>query len=153
MNPKYYWEDFPSGCTRRIGPRCVSAEEIIAFARQFDPQPFHIDAEEAAKSRFNGLIASGWHICALVMRMICDDHILESAGLGSPGAQSIRWKQPLRPGDAISIEATVLEARRSQRHPEVGILRWHWDVRNQHGESIAELETTGMIRCRSTASA
>ena len=150
MNPKLYWEDFPAGCARRIGPRRITAKEIVTFARQFDPQPFHVDAESAASFQFGGLIASGWHICALAMRMMCDDHILESAGLGSPGADSIRWKQPLRAEDTITVEATVLETRRSRSRPGVGILRWHWDVKNQHGRSIAELEMTGMIRCRST---
>jgi len=135
-----------------MGPRRVSADEIVSFALQFDPQPFHIDAKAAASSHFGGLIASGWHVCALAMRMMCDDHVLESAGLGSPGAETIRWKQPLRAEDAITLEATVLEARRSKSRPDVGILRWHWDVKNQHGDSIAELETIGMIRCRSADS-
>ena len=145
-----YFEDYPPGAVFEGGAITVSESDIVEFARRYDPQTMHTDPAAAMHGFFGGLIASGWHICALAMRMMCDDHILESAGLGSPGADSIRWKQPLRAEDTITVEATVLETRRSRSRPGVGILRWHWDVKNQHGRSIAELETTGMIRCRST---
>lgn len=148
MTSKYYWEDFPVGDKRHAGPVVVSAEEIIDFAKKFDPQDFHIDAALAKDSRFGTLIASGWHVCALAMRLICDGFLLESAGLGSPGVDKVRWKQPVRPGDALSLDALVLEARRSESRPEVGLVRWHWDITNQLGQSVAELETMGMVRCR-----
>lgn len=151
MTAKYYWEDFPVGDKRLCGPLTVSAEEIIDFALKFDPQDFHIDAELAKHSRFGSLIASGWHVCAMAMRLVCDAFMLETAGLGSPGVDKVRWKQPVRPGDALSLQALVLSARRSESRPEVGLVHWHWDITNQLGQSIAEIESTGMIRCRSTA--
>lgn len=151
MTTKYYWEDFPVGDKRHAGPVLVTEEQIIDFARKFDPQDFHIDAELAKQSRFGTLIASGWHICALSMRLVCDGFVLETAGLGSPGVDKIRWKQPVRPGDSLSLAALVLGARRSESRPEVGLVHWHWDITNQLGQSVAEIESTGMIRCRSAA--
>lgn len=151
MTAKYYWEDFPVGDKRFCGPVTVSAAEIIDFALKFDPQDFHIDAELARQSRFGTLIASGWHVCALAMRMICDGFMLQTAGLGSPGVDKVRWKQPVRPGDALSLQALVLGARRSESRPEVGLVHWHWDITNQLGQSVAEIESTGMVRCRSSA--
>ena len=87
---KYYWEDFPVGRVREFGGITLSAEEIIAFARQFDPQPFHLSEEGGRNSLFGGLCASGWHTCALAMRMMCDAYLLETASLGSPGLENIR---------------------------------------------------------------
>jgi acyl dehydratase len=143
-----YWEDFPSGATFEFGSKQVSREEIIAFAKQFDPQDFHVNEEAAEPSPFGGLIASGWHICAMTMRMICDGFLLNTAGMGSPGVENVRWKKPVRPGDILHVRALVLESRPSSTRPEVGILRWHWKVLNQNDECVTEIESTGMFQRR-----
>lgn len=148
MIPKLYWEDFPPGSKHVAGPRLVSEDEIVDFGKQFDPQYFHTDAEKARQSVFGTVVASGWHICSLAMRMVCDSYLLETAGLASPGVDKIRWKVPVRPGDSLSVESVVVESRRSGRQHDVGIVKWHWSVRNQLGQLVAELETTGRIRCR-----
>jgi len=147
--PTFYWEDFAAGDTRLLGPRVVTAEEIMEFARQFDPQDFHVDGEHARHSSFGGLVASGWHTCSLAMRLVCDGYLLRTASVGSPGVDKIRWKLPVRPGDALSVRTSVLETRRSASRPGTGIVRFHWDIQNQCGQSVAELETTGIFRCRS----
>lgn len=98
-----YFEDFSVGQVLDLGSCAVSEEEIVAFARQFDPQPFHVDAEAAAASHFGGIVASGWHTCALLMRGIVDQLLLRSASHGSPGVDEIRWLQPVRPGDRLRL--------------------------------------------------
>src|SRR5690349_612244 len=100
---KYYWEDFPVGAVREFGGRTLSKDDIIRFAREYDPQPFHVDEETARKTVFGGLIASGWQTCGLAMRMMCDAYLLEAASAGSPGVESIRWVLPVRPGDTLRV--------------------------------------------------
>src|SRR6202162_4822536 len=111
--PKIFLGDFEVGASGECGPRTVTRDEIIAFAREFDPQPFHLD-EEAAKSTFVGeLIASGWHSCALMMRIMCDGPILKSSAMGAPGVEEVRWLKPVRPGDTLTAHWSVLETRTS----------------------------------------
>lgn len=143
-----YWEDFLVDAVFEFGEKKVSREEIISFARQFDPQDFHVDEDAAATSQFGGLIASGWHICAMTMRMICDAFLLNTAGMGSPGVENVRWKIPVRPDDTLHVRAHVIESRPSSTRPEVGIIRWRWEVMNQHGQCVTEFESTGMFRRR-----
>jgi acyl dehydratase len=143
-----YFEDFKVGETSEMGRRVVDRDEVIAFARDFDPQPFHIDEEAARASMFGGLIASGWHTVSMVMRMMCDSYLLQSASLGSPGVDHVKWLKPVRPGDTIRAVRTVLEARVSKSKPDVGIVKTRWDVYNQADEPVMTMEGYGMFRVR-----
>jgi acyl dehydratase len=145
---KYYWEDFAVGTTREFGGLSVTKEEILRFAKQFDPQPFHVDEEAARRSPFGGLIASGWHTAALAMRMWCDAYLLDTASLGSPGIEKLKWTKPVRPGDTLRIRATVLEARPLASKPGVGLLRSLWNVLNQADEVVMEMEGLSMMKRR-----
>ncbi len=151
MTYKYYFEDFKAGDVISLGERTLGKDEIIAFAREFDPQPFHVDEEAANQSMFGGLIASGWHTCAIVMRMMCDSHLNECASLGSPGLDNIRWLQPVRPGDTLRADRVILETRVSQSKPSVGIIKSRWEVRNQKGEMVMTMEGFGMFGRREQA--
>jgi acyl dehydratase len=149
--PLHHWEDFPVGQVRDFGGMPVSREAVIAFAQQFDPQPFHVDDEAARVSLFGGLCASGWHTCAMAMRMMCDGYLLDSASLGSPGIDNLRWLKPVFPGDTLSVRMEVLDARPMASKPHVGLLRSRWEVRNQHGQPVMTMEGWGMFRRRHVA--
>ena len=146
---RLYWEDFPAGSVREFGATTVSREAVLAFAREFDPQPFHLDDEAAEASMFGKLSASGWHTCAMTMRMLCDDHLLEAASLGSPGIDSLRWTRPVYPGDTLRVRLEVLEARPMGSRPDVGLVRSRWHVLNQDAEVVLTMEGWGMFRRRS----
>lgn len=148
---KYYWEDFEVGSTREFGGIELTREAIIGFAREYDPQPFHVDEEAARHSMFGGLIASGWQTCALAMRMMCDAYLLEAASVGSPGVDNLRWIKPVRPGDVLRVRTTVLEARPLESKPHLGLVRNHWVVLNQNAEPVMEMEGYGMFRRRQVA--
>ena len=150
MAIKYYWEDFPTGRVVELGSVVVDEAEVLAFARRYDPQPFHVDPEAAKASIYGGLIASGWHTCAMVMRLMCDSHILESASLGSPGVDKIRWLKPVRPGDTLTGRMVVTEARASQSKPDRGTVYSRWEIFNQHGEQVMSMEGMGMYRRRNS---
>jgi len=145
-----YWEDFKVGEVEQIGGRKVERDEVIDFASRFDPQPFHVDEAAAAKSMYGGLIASGWHTCAMVMRMMCDAYLLQSASVGSPGIDNLKWLKPVRPGDSIRAQRTTLESRASKSRPEIGIVRNLWEVFNQEGELVMTMEGYGMFKRRDT---
>jgi len=147
---KVHWEDYEVGSVREYGSVTVSREEIVAFARQFDPQPFHVDEEAARLSPFGGLVASGWHTCALAMRMFCDGELGRSAAAGSPGVEKVRWVRPVRPGDTLRLRITLLEKRPMRSKPHLGLLRNAWEVVNQAGERVMEMEGWGMVRRRGT---
>lgn len=149
---KYYWEDFKAGEVHQIGVKRVDKDEIIAFATQFDPQPFHVDEAAAKASTYGGLIASGWHTVALVMRMMCDSYMLDSASLGSPGIDNLKWLKPVRPGDTIRAQRTTLEVRASASRPEMGLVKTRWEVFNQNGEQVMTMEGYGMFRRRNPGS-
>ncbi len=140
-----YYEDFQVGESVDLGQLEVSAEEIIAFARQFDPQPFHIDAQRARDSIFGGLVASGWHTAALYMRLLVDGLLNDSTSLGSPGIDALRWLQPVRPGDRLRARFTVLECRLSQSRPGMGIVRGLGEVRNQDDKTVMSVESIGFF--------
>lgn len=148
---KYYFEDFDVGRVVDVGRRTLSEEEIIAFARDFDPQPFHVDHEAAARSPYAGIIASGWHTCALAMRMMCDAYLLDAASLGSPGVDNVRWHKPVRPGDELRLAMHVLEANRSRSKPDRGFVRSRWEMSNQNGEIVMTMEGVGIFRVRGEA--
>ena len=145
---KHYWEDFQVGLVREFGQMPVSREAVLEFARQFDPQPFHLDDDAAEASLFGQLSASGWHTCAMTMRMMCDDYLLDAASLGSPGIDQLRWLKPVCPGDTLRVRLTVLEARPMNSRPGVGLVRSRWEVLNQHRVLVLTMEGWGMFRRR-----
>jgi acyl dehydratase len=140
------FEDFPPGRFGTFGPRHVTREEILAFAAEFDPQPMHLDEEAARKSMLRGLSGSGWHLCSLTMRMMCDGFITRTASLGSPGVDEVRWLAPLRPGDDLMLEVDVLSARLSRSRPETGIVTFKATVRNAGGDVLCEMTSPIMVR-------
>jgi len=143
-----YWEDFPVGDTTEMGSHTFTEADIIAFARQFDPQPFHVDPEAAKNSFFKGLIASGWHTCCVAMRLMVDKYVARSASLGSPGLENIRWLVPVRAGDTISYSRTTTAARPSESKPGIGLVHSRWEAVNQRGETVMTMEGWGMFRRR-----
>jgi len=145
---RYHWEDFPVGTVREFGSKTVTREAAMEFAAEFDPQPFHLDEAAAEASLFGRLSASGWHTCALAMRMICDDHLLDTASLGSPGMELVRWVKPVFHGDTLSSRLEVLQARPMKTRPEVGLVRSRWSVLNQHQEEVLIMEGWSMMRRR-----
>jgi len=145
---KLYFEDFIPGHTAEYGPRVVSREEIIAFASQYDPQPMHLDETAAQKSLLGGLAASGWHNCGIMMRMICDAFILNSASMGAGGVEEVKWLRPIRPGDRLTLRYTVLDARASKSRPEMGIVRISYEMMNAHGECVMTMVTPALFRRR-----
>jgi acyl dehydratase len=149
--PLQFWEDFPVGDVRDFGGLPVTREDVLEFARQFDPQPFHVDEDAARESLFGGLCASGWHTAAMAMRMMCDGYLLDSASLGSPGIDQLRWLQPVFPGDTLRVRMTVLAARPMASRPTVGLVQTRWEVRNQRDEPVMTMEGWGMFRRRPAA--
>jgi len=145
---EYYFENVEPGAVLQLGSRTVTAEEIVAFAREFDPQPFHIDPEAASYSIFGGLIASGWHICSMTMRLLVEQYLSRAASLGSPGVDQIRWLRPVRPGDTITAQVVVLETRPSQSKPDRGAVKLRTEVTNQQGELVMTMENTGLMARR-----
>jgi acyl dehydratase len=140
-----YFEDFPPGDVRESPVRTVTRDEIIAFAREFDPQPFHTDEAAARATIYGGLIASGWHTIAIYMRLMWDSYLKETVSLGSPGVDEVRWLKPVRPGDTLRARFTVLEAVPSRSKPDRGIVRSLSEVFNQHGEVVMTLRGLGMF--------
>jgi acyl dehydratase len=144
-----YFEDYIPGAVHEFGSIDVDQMEMIAFARRFDPQPFHTDPDAAEKSVFGGLIASGWYTASVTMRLMVDHFISHVASLGSPGVDELRWLKPVRPGDTLSVRITVLEAQRSRSKPEQGFIRGLTEVLNQDGEVVMTMKSGGFIQCRS----
>ena len=134
-----YFEDFHIGDTFDLGSLTVTAEEIIAFARQFDPQYFHTDPQRAQDSIFGGLVASGWHTGSLFMRLLVDGLLSKIESIGSPGLDQVRWLQPVRPNDILHGRLTVIDARVSQSRPTIGILRSNSELFNQHNDLLMTL--------------
>jgi acyl dehydratase len=150
---KLFFEDFPVGASGECGPRRVTRDEIVAFAREFDPQPFHLD-EEAAKGTFVGeLIASGWHTCALMMRIMFDGLIHNSSSMGAPGVDEVKWLKPVRPGDTLTARWSVLDTRSSRSRPRMGLVKMRVDLLNQRGEIACEQHFSMMAGRRDVASA
>jgi acyl dehydratase len=146
---KLHFEDFPVGKVREMGPTPpLPKEEIVAFARQYDPQIFHVDEDAARHSSFGGLVASGWHTAGLAMRLYVDSVLHRAASLGSPGIEKLRWLKPVRPGDVLRLRVEVLEARPSESKPHLGLVRSLWRMTNQASEVVLEMEGWGMFRRR-----
>jgi acyl dehydratase len=140
-----YFEDFTPGEVIELGSRTITKEEIVAFARQFDPQVFHLDEEAARQTIFGGLIASGWHTGSLVMRLFCDGVIKDAASLGSPGIDEMRWIKPVRPGDLLTGRMTVTECVPSRSKPDRGLVRSLLELRNQHGDVVVSIKGMNLI--------
>ena len=151
MGIKIYWEDFEAGQVRDLGTVTPTREETIAFARQFDPQPFHLDDEAAKASVFGALSASGWHTCAMAMRLMVTNFLHETSSLGSPGLESLKWLKPVFPGDTLRLQVTVLEVKPMGKRPDVGLTRNLWEMFNQNGDKVLHMEGWGMFRRRSPA--
>ncbi len=134
-----YFEDFHVGDTFDLGNIQVTEEEILAFARQFDPQPFHTDPERAKDSIFHGLVASGWHTASLFMRLLVDGLLQETISIGSPGVDEVRWRNPVRPGDQLRASLTVLECNSSRSRPNMGVVRSACTMLNQKDEVVLTL--------------
>jgi acyl dehydratase len=139
------FEDFRPGQTIVHGSVSLSEFEIVAFAQSYDPQWFHVDRERAAKSRWQGLIASGWQTCGIAMRLASEAALEGSESFGSPGLEYLKWLEPVRAGDALTLHAHVLDVRRSSKQPELGILRWRWELKNQHGVAVLDLVATSLF--------
>jgi acyl dehydratase len=137
---KWYFEDFKVGDTVKVGSRTIGEEEIISFAKQYDPQPFHVDAEAATKSIYGGLIASGWQTVLLMMRSMVDNFLNDSSSQGSPGVDEVRWLRPVRPGDTLTFSTTVLTVKPSNSKPDRGIVLSEWAAENQKGEVVATMK-------------
>jgi len=148
-SPLLHYEDFAVGVSRDFGRYQVTAEEIKSFARQFDPQPFHLDEEEGKASVLGGLSASGWHICAMLMRMMVDGYLGQSASLGSPGLDELKWLKPVDPGEILAARFTVLSKRISAKRKDTGIVTMRWQVFSTAGEMKMEVTGVNLIKVRS----
>jgi acyl dehydratase len=142
---KLFWEDFTPGRVFQHGPRTLSRDEIVAFAAEFDPQPMHLDEEAARGTILGGLSASGWHSCCILMRMCTDSFVLNSASMGAPGVDEVRWLVPIRPGDALTLRATVLETRLSRSRSDMGFVRFLFELFKQTGKPAMTLTTSLMM--------
>jgi acyl dehydratase len=138
-----HFEDFSEGQSIPLGPYAVTRDGVLAFASEFDPQPFHLDDEAADQSVLGGLCASGWHSCAMMMRMMTDACLSHTAALGSSGIDEVRWLKPVRPGDVLTGEMVLLSKRVSSRRPDMGITTWRWEAANQAGEK--KISMTGVV--------
>ena len=143
--PKRHWEDFTPGAVAVYGPRLVTREEIVAFAAEFDPQPMHLDEAAAANTLLGGLGASGWHTCCLLMRMITEGFLLDSASMGAPGVDEVRWLKPLRPGTQIRVRATVVDKRASNGRREMGFVKFLCEVLDEKDTVLTTLVSSMMM--------
>ena len=143
--PTLFWEDFKVGEVHEMGRHTFTTDEIMAFAKQFDPQPIHTDLLAAKASFFGGLIASGWHTCAIGMRFAVDSYINSGVSLGSPGLDNIKWLKPVRPGDTITYRRVTLASRPSKSIPGAGLMQGRIEAINQHGELVMTNEGWGLF--------
>ena len=148
---KWAFEDFFPGQTIDLGERHVTAAEIVEFASEFDFQPMHLDEEAGKASILGGLSASGWHICAMLMRMMCDSMLLDSTSQGAPGIETLRWRKPVLAGDTLKGTCTVVSARTSSSRPGLGLVAVRYELFNQRGELVLEMQNTGMFLARGAA--
>lgn len=140
--------DFHAGQVIEAGPYVLTEAELLQFARAYDPQWFHTDAQAAAESPFGGLIASGWHTCSIAMRLVVEAALAGSESFASPGLEHVRWPNPVRPGDALRLAADVIEVRRSEKRPTLGILRWRWRLFNQRELMVLDAEVTSLFKLK-----
>lgn len=147
--PMIYFEDLEVGSTSKFGRYDVTREEVMEFAQKYDPQPFHLDDEAAAKTHFGRLSASGWHTCAMTMAMLVENmKTSRQAGLGSPGMDNLRWVKPVYPGDTLRVETTIIEKRRSKNRPDMGLFKSDLTIFNQNDEPVMTMRSNGLIKVR-----
>jgi acyl dehydratase len=146
-----YFEDYALGTTYECGSVSLDEASIVSFAQEFDPQPFHVDAVAAAAGPFGGLIASGWHTAGLVMRLLVDNYLSVEASLGAPGLDELRWPYPVRPGDTLTVRATVIESRKSLSKPDRGIVRTLVEAVNQDGRTVMRCTPVNFLLVRPAA--
>jgi acyl dehydratase len=146
-----FFEDYETGRVFEFGTITVSEAEIIEFARRFDPESFRPDSEKAAANGLDGIAASGWHAVSLAMRLYVDHYLSRVASLASPGAEDIRWPNPVRPGDTLRIRVAILEARPSRSKPDRGIVRARVEAINQRGELVLSMIVVSFLGCRPKA--
>lgn len=142
------FEDLPEGAVFDLGEKTVSRDEVVDFARRFDPQPMHLDEAAGARSLLGGLGASGWHTIAMFMRLLCDGLLLKSDSLGSPGIDEVRWIRPVKPGDRLRARAEVTQARASKSRPGVGIVHFRFVVENQDGDAVMTMNNPILFAMR-----
>lgn len=140
-----YFEDYVPGSVYAYGSITLTEDEVLRFAREFDPQPIHTNPQAAESGPFEGLIASGWHTCAIMMRLYADHYISKVAGLASPGIDELRWVRPVRPGDSLSIRTTVQQARVSRSKPDRGLVHTGIEVLNQQGEVVLTMTAMNLL--------
>jgi acyl dehydratase len=145
-----YFEDFVAGQELPLGRYSVTRSEIVAFAAEFDPQPFHLDEAAAADSLLGGLAASGWHTCAVFMRILYDGWLRDAASMGSPGVDMLKWVRPVRPDEVLSGRSIVLDRRASTSRPDRGFVRFRHEVVNAHGELVMVAENPIMFARRAS---
>jgi len=138
--------DFHAGQVIEAGPYEIGEAEMIRFANAYDPQWFHTDPVAAARGPFEGLIASGWQSCGIAMRLVVDRVLHDSESFASPGLKYLKWLHPVRPGDSLSLQLTVQDVRRSGKRPDLGILEWRWQLRNQHDVEVLDLGVTSLFK-------
>lgn len=144
-----YYEDLEVGLTSKFGRYDVTRGEVMEFAQKYDPQPFHLDDEAAAKTHFGRLSASGWHTCAMTMAMLVENmKTSRQAGLGSPGMDNLRWVKPVYPGDTLRVETTIIEKRRSKNRPDMGLFKSDLTIFNQDDEPVMTMRSNGLIKVR-----
>jgi acyl dehydratase len=148
-----YFEDYVEGAIVDCGTIDVNEAEVLQFGQRFDPQPFHADAAAAASGPFGSLIASGWHTGSLMMRLFVERYISSVASLGSPGAAELSWPRPVRPGDVLRVQVSVLEARRSRSKPDRGLVQSWIEVFNQRDEIVMTMKVLNVLACRNPKSA
>jgi len=146
--PQFYFEDFTPGRVFKHGPRRVPREEMMGFAAEFDPQPMHLDETAAKDTLLGGLSASGWYACCILMRMSVDAFVGQSASMGAPGVDEVKWLKPIRPDDELHLRATVAEARVSRSRPEMGLVKLDFEIFNGPGVAVMKLTTSLMMRRR-----
>lgn len=146
-----FFEDFSPGEVTEFGDYLITEEEILEYARRYDPQPFHVDREAAAESMFGGLIASGWMTGSIMMRLLVEHFISPISGMGSPGVDEVRWPKPVRAGDRLRVRITTIEVKRSQSKPDRGIIQVQQEMINQHGDTVMSLRGTSFLKCRTPA--
>lgn len=146
------FEQFKSGLVVSAGPYAITDDEIVKFASAYDPQWFHVDHEKAKEGRWNGLIASGWHTCAIAMRLACDAALNGGDSWGSPGVEYLKWTHPVRSGDSLTFVATVIDARRSATRERLGVVKWRWQLFNQQMTEVLDLVVHSLFEIPSTES-
>lgn len=148
---RWAYEDLTEGMVVDLGTKIVTAAEIVDFAGQFDAQPMHLDEEAGRASLLGGLAASGWHSCAMLMRLLCDGFLLDSTAQGAPGIDYVNWRRPVLAGDTLSASTTVLSRRLSKSRPTLGFVTMRTTLTNQRGETVLEMENPVMFATRGAA--